>query len=201
MLTFTAEALRHTAQVMLEATGSPPGLAQIVGEALVEANLAGHDSHGMQRLTQYIGMVREGQVQPAARASLLGAQQATARVDGARGWGQPAARLGAQTAIELAQAYGVGVVTVERCNHIGRLGEYVEIIARAGMIGLTLCNVGAAVVPFGGREARMGTNPMAWGVPRGAGQDPLVLDFATSVVAEGKVRLARAKGEQVPPGY
>src|SRR5260221_3950378 len=115
---------------MLEASGSPPDLAQIVGEALVEANLAGHDSHGMQRLTQYIGMVRAGQVQPAARASLLSTQQATARVDGALGWGQPAARLAAQTAIDLAQAYGVGVVTIDRCNHIGRLGEYVAKIAR-----------------------------------------------------------------------
>jgi LDH2 family malate/lactate/ureidoglycolate dehydrogenase len=201
MPTFTAESLRRTAQLILEATGTPPDLAQVVSEALVEANLAGHDSHGMLRLIQYIGLVRQGQVQPAARASLLSTQQATARIDGARGWGQPAARLATQTAIRLAQAYGVGVVTIERCNHIGRLGEYVENIARAGLIGLTLCNVGAAVVPFGGRQARLGTNPMAWGVPRGAGQDPLVLDFATSVVAEGKVRLARAKGEQVPPGY
>jgi len=145
-------------------------------------------------------MVRQGQVQPAARASLLGTQQATARVDGARGWGQPAARLAAETAIGLAQQFGVGVVTIERCNHIGRLGEYVDKIARAGLIGLTLCNVGPAVVPFGGREARLGTNPMAWAVPRGGGQDPLVLDFATSVLAEGKVRLARAKGQQLPPG-
>jgi len=200
MLTFSAEALRHTAQVILEATGSPPDLAQIVGEALVEANLAGHDSHGMQRLTQYVGMVREGQVVPAARASLIETRQATARIDGAHGWGQPAARLAAQTAIQLAQANGVGAVTIERCNHIGRVGEYVENIARAGLIGLALCNVGPAVVPFGGREARMGTNPMAWGAPRGAGQDPLVLDFATSVFAEGKVRLARAKGQQLPPG-
>jgi uncharacterized oxidoreductase len=201
MPTFTAESLRRTAQLILEATGTPPDLAQVVSEALVEANLAGHDSHGMLRLTQYIGLVRQGQVHPAARASLLSTQQATARIDGARGWGQPAARLATQTAIRLAQEYGVGVVTIERCNHIGRLGEYVENIARAGLIGLTLCNVGAAVVPFGGRQARLGTNPMAWGVPRGAGQDPLVLDFATSVVAEGKVRLAQAKGEQVPPGY
>jgi LDH2 family malate/lactate/ureidoglycolate dehydrogenase len=200
MPTFSAESLRHTAQVILEATGTPPDLAQVVGEALVEANLAGHDSHGMLRLTQYIGLVRQGQVLPAARPSLLATRQATARIDGAHGWGQPAARLATQTAISLAQAHGVGVVTIERCNHIGRVGEYVEKIAQAGLIGLALCNVGAAVAPFGGREARMGTNPMAWGVPRGAGQDPLVLDFATSVVAEGKVRLAQAKGELLPPG-
>ena len=200
MPTITAEALRHHVQAILEATGTPPDLAQVVSEALVEANLAGHDSHGVLRLPQYIEMVRKGQVKPAARASLLGRQQATARVDGARGWGQPAARLATDTVIGLAQEYGVGMVTIDHCNHIGRVGEYVERMAQAGLIGLTLCNVGAAVAPFGGRQARMGTNPMAWGIPRGAGQDPLVVDFATSVVAEGKLRVARAKGEQVPPG-
>ena len=200
MPTLSAETLRHVTQAILEASGTPPDLAQIVAEALVEANLAGHDSHGLLRLPQYIDAVRQGHVQPAARPSLVSRQQATARVDGARGWGQPAARLAAQTVISLAQEYGVGVVTIDHCNHIGRVGEYVEIISRAGMIGLTLCNVGAAVAPFGGREPRMGTNPMAWGIPRAPGQDPLVMDFATSVVAEGKLRLARAKGEQVAPG-
>lgn len=200
MPTFSAEALRHMTQAILAAAGTPPDLAQIVAEALVEANLVGHDSHGLLRLPQYIDAVRKGQVKPAARASLLSTQQATARVDGARGWGQPAARLAAQTVMGLAQDYGVGVVTIEHCNHIGRLGEYVEGIARAGLVGLIMCNVGAAVAPFGGRRPRMGTNPMAWGIPRGAGQDPLVVDFATSVVAEGKLRLARDKGQQVAPG-
>src|SRR5437868_1441952 len=132
MPTFTAEALRHATQVLLEATGTPPDLAQIVAEALVEANLAGHDSHGLLRLTQYIGLVRQGQVLPAARASLLGTRQATARVDGARGWGQPAARLGTQTAIDFAQANGVGVVTIERRYHIRRRGGYGVKNERAG---------------------------------------------------------------------
>ena len=200
MPTVTAEALQHNIQSILEVTGTPSDLALIVAEALVEANLAGHDSHGVLRLPQYIQAVREGRVHPAARPSLLGRQQATTRVDGARGWGQPAARLATETVIALAREFGVGAVTIDNCNHIGRVGEYVERMARAGLIGLTLCNVGPAVAPFGGREARMGTNPMAWGIPRGAGQDPLVVDFATSVVAEGKLRVARAKGEQVPPG-
>lgn len=200
MPTLAAGTLRLNVQAILEATDTPPDLAQIVAEALVEANLVGHDSHGLIRLPQYIDMVRQGQVKPAARASVLSRQQATARVDGARGWGQPAARLATDTVIGLAQEYGVGAATIDHCNHIGRVGEYVERMAKAGLIGLTLCNVGAAVAPFGGRQARMGTNPMAWGIPRGAGQDPLVVDFATSVVAEGKLRVARAKGEQVLSG-
>src|SRR5258707_9096498 len=116
MPTFTAEALRHATQVLLEATGTPPDLAQIVAEALVEANLAGHDSHGLLRLTQYIDLVRQGHVLPAARASLLSTRQATARVDGARGWGPPAARPATPTAIDLAHAHRGGVGTIQGCN-------------------------------------------------------------------------------------
>jgi LDH2 family malate/lactate/ureidoglycolate dehydrogenase len=200
MPTFSPEALRRVAQFILEAAGTPPDLAQIVGESLVESNLVGHDSHGVMRLMQYLALVRQGQVQPAARPTRLSTHQATARVDAARGWGQPAARLATQTAIGLAQDYGVGVVTIDRCNHIGRLGEYVESISQAGMIGMAMCNAEAVVAPFGGRQGRMGTNPMAWAMPRGPGQEPLLVDFATSGVAEGKLQVARVKGERVAPG-
>ncbi len=200
MPTFSAEELRRIAQVILEAAGAPPDLAQVVGDSLVESNLVGHDSHGVLRLMQYLAFVRQGLVRPAARPSLLSQDQATARVDAARGWGQPAARLAAQTAIALARDFGLGAVTIEHCNHIGRLGEYVESISRAAMIGLAMCNAGAVVAPFGGRQGRMGTNPMAWAIPRGPGQEPLLVDFATSGVAEGKLKVAQAKGEQVAPG-
>jgi LDH2 family malate/lactate/ureidoglycolate dehydrogenase len=152
------------------------------------------------RLMQYLAAVRQGQVQPAARPVLLSQTQATARVDAARGWGQPAAQLATQTVIRLAQEYGVGAVTIDRCNHIGRLGEYVESISRSAMIGLAMCNTEPVVAPYGGRQRRVGTNPMAWAIPRGSGREPLLVDFATSGVAEGKLRVARDKGEQVAPG-
>jgi LDH2 family malate/lactate/ureidoglycolate dehydrogenase len=172
----------------------------VVGDSLVEANLVGHDSHGIMRLMQYLAAVRQGQVQPAARPVLLSQTQTTARVDAARGWGQPAAQLATQTVIRLAQEYGVGAVTIDRCNHIGRLGEYVESISRSAMIGLAMCNTEPVVAPYGGRQRRVGTNPMAWAIPRGSGREPLLVDFATSGVAEGKLRVARDKGEQVAPG-
>jgi len=200
MPTFSPDTLRRTAQLILEAAGTPPDLAQVVSESLVEANLVGHDSHGVIRLPSYVALVRQGQVKPSARPSVLTKHQATARVDAARGWGQPAARLATQTAIELAQDYGVGVVTIDRCNHIGRLGEYVENMSRAAMIGLALCNAEPVVAPFGGRQGRMGTNPIAWAIPRGSDQEPLLVDFATAGVAEGKLRVAKAKGEKVATG-
>lgn len=200
MPTIDHQTLRRVAQAIIEAADTPPAAAQAVVESLVEANLMGHDSHGVLRLPQYIDLVRHGAVQPQATARLSAQQQATAQVDGAFGWGQPAARLATQTAIALAGDYGVGTVTIVNCNHIGRVGEYVETIARAGMIGIALCNAGPAVAPYGGYQRIMGTNPFAWAAPCGPDRAPFVLDFATSAVAEGKLRVARSKGELIPSG-
>jgi LDH2 family malate/lactate/ureidoglycolate dehydrogenase len=200
VLTFTAETLLHVSQTLLEAAGTPADLARIVSRGLVGANLAGHDSHGVLRLPWYVKSSQLGQVKPAARPSVQSRSQATARVDGAWGWGQPAAHLATQIVLELAQQYGIGAVTIDHCNHIGRLGEYVEIIAQADQVGLMVCNTEVLVTPFAARQRVMGTNPIAIAVPRGAGQDPLISDFATSTVAEGKLRVARAKGQNVAPG-
>ncbi len=197
---FPAAALRRLAVSILAAVDTPPDLAAIVAESLVAANLAGHDSHGVMRLLSYVELVRSGQVKPAARPAVSAHYQATATVDGAWGWGQPAARLAMETAVALAAEHGVGAVTTGHCNHIGRLGEYVEAMARAGMMGLALCNAGPVVAPFGGRDRRLGTNPFAWAAPTETLDQPLMLDFATSAVAEGKLRVARSKGQEVGPG-
>jgi len=109
-------------------------------------------------------------------------------------------RLATEEAIGLARRFGVGVAVVHRCYHIGRVAPYVEAIARAGMVGIALANAGPAVAPYGGRERVMGTNPIAWAVPRGEERDPLSFDVATAAIAEGKLRVARAKGERVAPG-
>jgi uncharacterized oxidoreductase len=200
MPTIDHQSLRRVTQAIIEAVGTPHADAQAIGDSLVEANLMGHDSHGVLRLPWYIDSVRRGTILPGASPRLLARHGATAQVDGALGWGQTAARFATQTAIEIAAEQGVGAVSIVNGNHIGRVGEYVEIIARAGMIGIAMCNAGPAVAPYGGYHRVMGTNPLAWAAPRGPGQTPLVLDFATSIVAEGKLRVARSKGEQLPPG-
>src|SRR5690348_4098469 len=115
-----APALQRIATAILEAAGTPADLAQIVAESLVSANLAGHDSHGVLRLPTYVGLVRGGRVKPAERPAVAERHRATATVDGRWGWGQPAARLATDTAMELATEFGVGAVTIQRCNHIGR---------------------------------------------------------------------------------
>ena len=192
--------LKRLGQAILEAVGTPEDLAAIVAGSLVDANLAGHDSHGVIRLTSYVAGVRNGQVQPGARAVVESLGDACARVDGAWGWGQPAAHIATDTASKLARANGVGLVTVGRCNHIGRLGEYVEDLSRAGQIGLMTCNSPPAVAPYGGYTRLLGTNPIAWGAPRSPGKPPIVVDFATASIAEGKLRIAHANGSKAPLG-
>lgn len=200
MLTFSEQRLLSVGSAVLTGLGTPADLAALVSRALVDANLAGHDSHGIIRLMQYANYVRAGQVQPAERPHVATRDGATAVVDGAFGWGQVAAQLGAQTAMAVAAELGAGVVAVARCNHLGRLGDYVETMARAGFVGMAMSNIDRSVAPYGGRTRMLGTNPVAYAAPRGPGHDPIVVDFATSVLAEGKLRVARAKGETVPPG-
>jgi LDH2 family malate/lactate/ureidoglycolate dehydrogenase len=200
MPTIDHQTLRRITQAIIEAVGTPPAAAQAVCESLIEANLRGHDSHGVIRLPQYVDLVRYESVRPQVAPQIIAQQQATAQVDGGFGWGQPAARLATQTAIALAADFGVGAVTIVNCNHIGRVGEYVEMIAQTGMIGIALCNAGPAVAPYGGYQRVMGTNPFAWAAPGGPGQPAIVLDFATSGVAEGKLRIARSKGDPIPAG-
>lgn len=197
---FQAAELTRLSQLILEAVGTPEHLAAIVAESLVDANLAGHDSHGVIRLPSYIAGVRKGQVHPGARAQVHSLSGACARVDGAWGWGQPAARLATDTAVDLASSQGTAVVAIGRCNHIGRLGEYVERLSGAGMMGVVICNSPAAVAPYGGYTRLLGTNPIAWSAPRRPGKPPLVMDFASATIAEGKLRVAHAAGEQAPPG-
>ncbi len=200
---------------MIEAVGTPRELAIDVAEGLVEANLCGHDSHGVLRLPAYINASLKradsrifSAIVPDQRAVVLPDKRpglAMRRVDGGWGWGQPAARLATRTAIALAAQTGVASVTVERCNHVGRLGEYVAMVAEAGMLAVATCNAGPAVAPFNGRERMFGTNPFAFAAPRtvgprNGGPRPIVVDFATSAVAEGKLQVAQSKGQMVAAG-
>jgi LDH2 family malate/lactate/ureidoglycolate dehydrogenase len=192
--------LRRIVEQSVVALGTPADIALMVAESLVGANLAGHDSHGVLHLPWYARLIREGRIEPGARARVAHTQGATARIDGAGGWGQPAAHLAADTAVQLAGQHGIGMAAIVHCNHIGRVGAYVEQIARSGMIGMAFCNASPLVAPFGSSQRVMGTNPFAWAAPAGPGRPLLVLDFATSTVAEGKLRVARSKGEALEPG-
>lgn len=200
MRTFPQEQLRELAKAILQRAGTPADLAGVVGDSLVDANLAGHDSHGVLRLPGYYGSLRAGDVVPDARAEVLSRDRSTAIVDGRWGWGQPAMQLATATAIELASEHALGAVVVRGCYHIGRAAPYVETVARAGMIGIAMSNAGPAVAPYGGKNRVLGTNPFAWAIPQGDGREPLSFDIATAGIAEGKLRVARAKEVDINQG-
>lgn len=200
MLTIPSTELTQLAQEIIQSLGTPLEQAQVVATSLVEANLVGHDSHGVLRLVPYAAYVQQRLIRPAAQPVITTRRKAVVQVDGRWSWGQLGAQLATRSAIAQAQETGLGSATLDRCAHVGRMGEYVAMIAAEDMIGMAICNHQPAVAPFGGRERRMGTNPIAWGIPRGPGLEPILVDFATASVAEGKLKVARSKGEQVAPG-
>lgn len=202
MPTFSVESLQEFGARLLEAMGAPPEEAAIVAGALARANLAGHDSHGVIRLEQYCRLIREGAIVPGAPTEVVAETPGTVVIDGHWGFGQVVARRATELAIAKAREGGVGVAGVRCSNHLGRLGDYPEMAAQRGMVALAAVNNhggGAWVTPWGGREGRLSTNPIAIAAP---GPDkPIVLDITTSVVAEGKIRVKRNKGEPMPPGW
>lgn len=183
---------------ILSGMGADEATARLVAESLVLSNLVGHDSHGIIRVAQYLGWVKTGQIRPEFSPRVADRRGGVATVDGRWGFGQPAAQMATRLVSELARECGVGVVAITSCNHIGRLGEYVEAIARSGQVGIAFCNSGPAVAPFGGAGRVLGTNPFAWACPLADGA--AVMDFATSKVAEGKLKIALAEGRRAPAG-
>ncbi len=203
--TVTPDALEATGIAIFEALGAPADIAAEVSGHLVRANLAGHDSHGAIRIPQYAGQIAAGVVIPAARPSVIGGRGATVLVDGAQGFGQVATRFALDEAMVRARVHGIAGAAIRQANHIGRVGDYAEIAASAGLVAiLTVGGAGPGVggaTPYGGATRFLGTNPWSIGIPVGNdGAPPVLVDFATTVVAEGKVKVARAKHEALPPG-
>lgn len=196
-------ALRPFAERLLAAAGARPDEAAVVAESLVDANLRGYESHGVMRLPQYVDSIRTGEIRPGATLSVAHETPAMLVGDGGWGFGQVLARDLTDRLIEKTKAVGVGCGTLRNSSHIGRLGEYAERAASAGLVSFVLANThGGAqrVAPVGGIRPRLGTNPLCMGVPGGK-DGPFVLDFGTTVTAEGKVRVAKIAGNPVPEGW
>ncbi len=200
---FRAETLQRLAEELLTAGGVPRQNAQRVAASLVRANLCGYESHGVMRIPYYVEAIEAGRINPAARLEVVRETEAVLVADGGWGLGQVLCHELADRLAEKAKRVGVACGTLRRCGHIGRLGEYAEVQAER-RLACILCvnNHGAAqrVAPVGGKRPRLGTNPLCIGVPGGR-EGPFILDFSTSVTAEGKVRVKRIAGESVPPGW
>jgi LDH2 family malate/lactate/ureidoglycolate dehydrogenase len=202
MPTIQPEPLTAFARGLFEAAGVSPSEAAIVAGSLVDANLCGHDSHGVMRIPQYVGLIREGKYQPGAALQVLSETPAILAADAGWGLGQVQAYRLLERLLPKARALGVAAGTLRHCGHIGRLGEYAEWAAARNLASVGTVNshgAGRRVAPPGGTEGCISTNPLCIGAPTPS--EPVILDIGTSACAEGKVRVAFQKGEPVPEGW
>ena len=197
-----AAELRQYVTRIIAMTGSTPEEAAQVADNLVMANLSGHDSHGVGMVPRYVDAVLEGGLSPNTCVKVLLDTGPMLNLDGQRGYGQITGVQAMNMGIERAKQYGVCTVALSRSHHLGRIGHFAEMAVAQGLVSMHFVNVHSrpVVAPFGGGDGRFGTNPCCIGVPMGQ-RPPFVLDFATSRVAQGKMRVAYNKGEQVPHGY
>ena len=195
-------ALEALAARILAAAGASTDEAAHVARHLVASDMVGHASHGVLRLRQYVEQIKQGQInvktKPIVEVDLPG----IAVLDGGYGFGQVGAGIATRMACKKAQTQGIAMVSLRRSAHVGRLGDWVELAAELGCVSFHFVNTLAApmVAAWGGRERRLSTNPLAWGMPVQGGA-PIVVDMTTSVVAEGKVRLAKAASQSIPAGW
>ena len=193
--------LRGMCAALFRAAGSAEAEAMAVADHLVEANLVGHDSHGVIRAPKYLDWVAAGELLPNRHASVVMEAGALLLLDGGFGYGQVIGREAMEMAAARARRHGAAVVGLRNSGHLGRIGAWAEQLAQAGLVSVHFVNTsgyGILVAPHGGTERRLSANPIAAGAP---GQGfPLVLDIATSATAEGKIQVARNKGEALPDG-
>ncbi|MGQ7845785.1 Ldh family oxidoreductase [Granulosicoccus sp. 3-233] len=185
----------------LATQGVPEQDARTVATLMVDADLYGHETHGVFRLRQYMARLHDGGCNARAHVSLVHETAATALIDGDNGLGHLAMARASQLAIDKAREAGIGWVGVRRGNHAGPLALYVRPQAEAGKLGMA-ASVGSAnhVPPFGGTDLLLGTNPIAFSAPNGS-DDPFVLDMATTVAAMGKIKVLAQRGESMPEGW
>ena len=199
---FQPDQLTALAADVFEAVGCQREEAQRVGSHLVEANLVGHDSHGVIRIPSYVQWVQDGKILANQSIRVVTENDAIAVVDGQFGLGQTIGEQAIQLGIDKSRKHGVAVVALRNSGHLGRIGDWPEMAAQAGMMSLHFVNTSGAgmlVAPFGGIDRRLSANPVAAGVPTGNGA-PMILDMSACTIAEGKVRVALNKGELVPDG-
>jgi uncharacterized oxidoreductase len=200
---FNHERLRDIAAALLAGAGCNQEEAAVVAENLVEANLKGHDSHGIVNLPSYITWLTTGGLRANQPITVVREDQAFLVIDGNHSLGQAVAHKSMELAIDKARVSGVVILAIRRSGHMGRIGAFGEQCARAGLISLHFVNVSGQppnVAPFAAREARFATNPFCFTVPGSMRNAAIVLDCATSKVAWGKLKVAFNKGEMAPEG-
>ena len=202
MKTVSPAKLASLVAAIMERAGCDAEEAATVARRLVDSNLVGHESHGVLRVATYVGWVRNGTLRPNTAPSVVFDSDTIAIVDGNRGFGQVIGEFAVNLGVGKARVTGIAMVGLRNCGHLGRVGEWAELAAAQGLVSLHFLNTSGAqrVAPFGGRDRRLSTNPITIGIPV-ADAEPVILDVTTSIVAEGKLAVARNRGERVPEGW
>ena len=196
------ELARFSAE-LFQAAGVDKNHAKIVAESLVEANLRGHDSHGVMRIPFYIGKIEDGTLHHQAHLTIESESASSLVCDGGWGLGQVLSQDLMRLLIAKCETSAIACGTLRRTCHIGRLGEYAEMATANGLTAIVIANnhgAGQRVAPVGGTRPRLGTNPICIGVPGGT-DGPFIFDIGTSSTAEGKVRVKKIAGQPVPLGW
>jgi uncharacterized oxidoreductase len=202
MRTIAAAGMDPFVASIFRAAGSDEVEAATIASHLVEASLMGHDSHGLIRISKYIDWLRAGEVVANQHAQVVTDRGALLVIDGGFGYGQVIGREAMELAAKRAHAHGVAAIAIRNSGHLGRIGAWPDMLARRGFASIHFVNTsgyGILVAPHGGSDRRFSANPIAAGVPMEGG-DPYILDIATSSIAEGKIQVARNKGDKLPAG-
>ncbi|TVY84646.1 putative oxidoreductase [Lachnellula suecica] len=182
---------------VLVGNGVLPANAAIVADCLVQADLRGVDTHGMNRIPSYMARVTQGVLDAKAIPELKKLTPVVGQVDGKNGFGFLAAHQGMECAIEMAKEFGIGMVSIKHSNHFGMSAWVVQQAIDAGMMSLVFTNSSPALPVWGGQSKLMGVSPIACGAPSGK-ERPFILDMAPSVAARGKIYKAQRRGEKIP---
>lgn len=197
----SAEVLRRVGEEILIAHGASVGNAATQARILVEGDLRGQHSHGIQRLPVLVGRIRSGVLDPAAAPVVTRSAASVVVVDGAHGFGPVAGFAAVDALLDRTESTGVATALIHDANHLGMLAPYVERLAEAGLVGIAMTTSEALVHPWGGTKPQVGTNPLAIGVPTGPSSPPLVLDMSTGAVSAGKILNHAARGLPIPLGW
>jgi uncharacterized oxidoreductase len=201
-LVFKKQDLQRAIAALAAAGGSEPAEAELIAENLVTANLTGHDSHGIGMMPRYVEALQEGGLHPNQQIEVTFDAGALLALDGCAGYGQSIGRQATEMAIARAKQHGTAIVALGNSHHLGRIGHWAEMAVAQGLISIHFVNVQsfARVAPFAGADRRFGTNPVCIGIPL-PGEQPFLLDMATSAVAQGKLRVAYNKRAKIPHGW
>jgi uncharacterized oxidoreductase len=200
MAVVESDRLLNFCERLLCAGGMPQSDADLVAHLLVKAELRGYAGHGVTRVPQYLAFIKNGTYELSARPRVVRERKLTAVVDGNHYIGQVAAHLAMELAIQKAREHGVGIVTLRRAGHTGRLADYMEMATEQGLIGMGAASVGSATTTlYGGMKAITGTNPMAFGIPARNGRS-VILDFATASMSMGEIQKRAAKNQPIADG-